>query len=348
MRNEISAMLIVMVGFIVPAAAQDLGFNLCAEQAAVEQDSRCDSCDGQSCGCPSQSCCDPWLHAEVNALYWTRGNPKSAPIARFMSDDSTMFNADEFSFNWRPGVEGDFAIRLEGPLSVNCRYFWLDDFNARAFLPAPFDNYNYGNTGVSGGLNLNQRYLSGLQGAEANFVYQHKPWLAWIIGFRWNQIKERLTAGVSNNFPYSYAEFNFDTNNDLYGGQIGADARIINGKHLNVNVLGKIGVLGNFASADSFLDYPAGQYYSFAHDTDSKTAMVFELRCEARWRFNDHWAATAGYSLMWFDGVALASNQVNATANLYTPPFTGPVETHIDVRDTIFYHGGFAGLECRF
>jgi hypothetical protein len=115
---------------------------------------------------------------------------------------------------------------------------------------------------------------------------------------------------------------------------------------LSLNVLGKIGVFGNFAVANGDLTIPSPAYYSYAHDTDSKTAVSWELRCEARWRFNDNWAATAGYSLMWFDGVALASNQPNATDNMY--PVGGLIPMRIDVRDTIFYHGGLVGLECRF
>jgi hypothetical protein len=65
------------------------------------------------------------------------------------------------------------------------------------------------------------------------------------------------------------------------------------------------------------------------------------------WRVNPNWTLRAGYFMLYADGVAIAPEQFNSSA---PPNLVSPSLRVMEANDngSVFYHGGFAGLEWQW
>ena len=73
---------------------------------------------------------------------------------------------------------------------------------------------------------------------------------------------------------------------------------------------------------------------------DNNTAFLGEIGLVGVYQLTDTIALRAGYQLMWLDGVALASEQVQAS-NFATG-------TGADVHGDVFFHGALLGVEAQW
>ena len=127
----------------------------------------------------------------------------------------------------------------------------------------------------------------------------------------------------------------------LLGWQIGADAQY-NCDGWTIGLVGKAGVYVNFAERDLGLRDNAvnpdlivrteGNSSEIAFVGEAMLGITRHLGCGLRLR--------GGYQLMWMHGVALAPEQLGNTAGGagFAPP-------SVDVDGSIFYDGGYVGLE---
>jgi hypothetical protein len=249
----------------------------------------CDAC------CFAPCCCGPTWTVRAGAMALQRISPASG------KPNINNFNRHfaDFGVGW--GYELD-AIRHRvcgSGNDVEVRYFGL-----------------YGWGGSTNGFT----YGSQLQNAEVNVRRWALPWLQVLGGFRWVELMDYLgdTTGIAQ----------FRTRNNLYGGQIGFDAKILQRRRLRIDGLGKAGAYGNNAS--STLSFPTLPGFAFG-GAANQTAFVGEIGLTGRYAINKHLALRSTYELLWLDGVALANNSL----------FLGPGVTS----NTVFYQGAFVGLE---
>jgi hypothetical protein len=135
------------------------------------------------------------------------------------------------------------------------------------------------------------------------------------------------------------------THNSLVGWQATFDvwANIIPG--LSIGAEGKGGVYGNHAKYNGRVtgSTTAGGTSAdlFETNTNSDIAVVGEANLMVIYRVNPNVTFRAGYSALFIDGVALATENFNPNNPFNTVRTVTPVVTD----GNVFYHGGFAGFE---
>ena len=164
-------------------------------------------------------------------------------------------------------------------------------------------------------------------------------------GFRYINLNERLHIVGRGNFPHGlpcFGEYDIDTNNNLFGPQLGVRSRFCRGR-FGCEVTGKAGIFGNDA-------YEKQTIFSDPHDSSDRptvtgrgaqVAFAGEINLSAIYQLTKTWNVRAGYNLLWIEGVALAPNQLDFS---YTPT-SG---SQLNNEGGVFYHGASIGLEARW
>lgn len=83
---------------------------------------------------------------------------------------------------------------------------------------------------------------------------------------------------------------------------------------------------------------PGTPLFTPVNQRDNNTALLGEIGLFGVYQLTDAIAIRAGYQLMWLDGVALASEQVQTTN----------FATGTDVQGDVFFHGALIGVEARW
>ncbi|MEQ8790226.1 MAG: hypothetical protein RIC55_28275 [Pirellulaceae bacterium] len=297
------------------------------------------------------------FHVSMNSLLMTRSSPNSATLLTTSAatpNASAFFNAQQFDFDWQPGVETTASVQITDTWAFETRYFWLEDFTAthvdRSAKPVGTIDF-FGTTPVDRFFIPATRgawltYQSGIQGAEANTRLELNEWLTFINGFRWLEIDEQLQGAFRNTAGILPVDDIYKTQNDLWGGQLGFDILLVERESLEINLLAKGGAFGNFARGSALDLAPSPTFNSMAFDTDTVAAFVGELRLDTTIWLTSNWGIHTGYNLLLVDGVALASNQPFATGNLAATAPTAPMQ--VNTNDTVLYQGGFLGVFGEF
>jgi len=156
-----------------------------------------------------------------------------------------------------------------------------------------------------------------------------------LLGFRYLELDEQAIYGLTGSAPAAtYYTF---TQNRMYGVQIGADGTLTRCGRFRLDGLAKGGIYYNAAAHATFLEN--GVISQPASGDDDSAAFVGELGLIGVYDVNPCFAIRFGYQGLWFQSVALASDQIPAT-DLFT-------QTGIDAEGGTFYHGGVLGLEFR-
>jgi len=201
-------------------------------------------------------------------------------------------------------------------------YFGIDGWSDTRFIPQSLNPASP----------LLFDWSSRLYNAELNVRWNPCCQVTMMAGFRWAELREDFIGGRvldSGFLPVG----DIKTNNNLYGFQVGADARLWERGCFSINGLGKVGIYGNHAEQTS--DLHIGQFIGTGSASINHAAFIGELGLQARYQVTQRLALRAGYELLWLDGVAIAPVQ-----------FGNPVG--IDSNATVFYHGATAGLEYSF
>jgi hypothetical protein len=111
----------------------------------------------------------------------------------------------------------------------------------------------------------------------------------------------------------------------------------------------KAGVYGNHASANNVITVTdtMGTFGQFGDGlVRNDVAFIGEANLQGLYRISQNWTVKLGYTLLYADGVALASSNFNTA-----PPqvlFPGALTTRtpfLDNNSSVFYHGFTAGME---
>ncbi|WP_146433535.1 hypothetical protein [Blastopirellula retiformator] len=169
---------------------------------------------------------------------------------------------------------------------------------------------------------------------------------SWWGGFRYFRLSERsdyiTLAGASA------MSYNVDTDNDMYGVQLGGDLTTRLTTRLSLTGFLECGLYGNRGvQHTTILLNDTGTLASVIEEASANRAsMVTEGGFYGNFKLTPHAAIKLGYQVVYVDGVALAVDNYNFTTGLGTAPaaLAGRAIT-VDDNGSALYHGATAGLE---
>jgi len=311
-----------------------------------------DSCQGFY-----RKCWGGGWYGQADALFLTRDNSSfNQPV---VIDDNnpttTLLSTGDLDFNYEPGVRV-----LIGTNRCGCRfcdawefsYFGVFDWSASATLLGNDDLSVPGSAGFGGINGLTQAdeirvdYDSGIHSFEANCVKilceSSCRRIVSLMGFRYVSLDEKFNISGNDNgpFPSPSGFYRTETNNDLYGWQIGLrDRRELRG-FWGVELVGKAGIFYNHASQEQLVN-DGGFVPPSPSSSDDRVAFLGELGISVLYQLTDRLSLRGGYNLFWIEGIALAPDQLD-----FSVPSPGS-GTAIDSDGGAFLHGAHVGFEWR-
>jgi hypothetical protein len=310
----------------------------------------------ESLYCPG-NCCNlcPCSYIVVEGLILGRDNQSGdQPLVIDLNTDEELLDSGDLDFDWAGGVRAYYGRRVCGCLSLELGYLGVFDNSAAdgvalddsLMLP---DDLGLQVNNFFGADTVNVRYASDLHSFEANAVCcccgcncaGVPRSIEWLTGFRYLNFDE--TFGISS---FDDAEgttlYEVETDNHLYGGQVGSRYRACHGRW-SWEATGKAGLFANDMeqTQDPIVDFPNFVFRDGQRGSDTDVAFVGDLNLTAIYQLNQVWGARLGYNLIWLEGVALAADQVD---------FTNTPDSGSDLRDGggVFLHGVSTGVEARW
>jgi hypothetical protein len=196
-------------------------------------------------------------------------------------------------------------------------------------------------------------YRTELHSAEVNHVHTWNQFSA-LAGFRFLRLNENFEESLINDNDEPDARNNRNSENNLYGGQLGARWRN-SYKWLAFDVTGKAGVFGNDAQQRQSHQIIFGEAeHRPVTAYDGNVAFVGDINFSVTARLHPMWSARLGYNLIWIERVALAPDQTSAFQAVSIPqPGESPQNsTHLNsevaATGSVFLHGVNVGLEGRW
>lgn len=277
--------------------------------------------------------CAPVWRGRVGAAILDRSKPEDDVIARPLGGLLEVSAGGDFDFGWSGGVDVYLAREISPGLGVEVRFFNVD-FDA-GYDYGDTGNLEIGHTTVSNLFDVDGAYSSKLYSTEVNLRLPTSERVTWLTGFRWLELSERLNYDIDllslvNN------DFNWNTNNHLYGGQFGVDLQLWDlTSPLSISSSLKAGVYGN--DADNHFRYKVNNFSILQGGADrSDVAFVGDIGVNLSYQLTRHLSLMGGYQLLWINGAALASDQAAYTLQ----------QLDLDVVTTqgdVFYHGALTG-----
>ena len=297
----------------------------------------CNSCGSDACGhggcdeCWPQCLHPTWIF-KGGALVLDRVSPRSTALVVETGTGLSLMNASGFSFNWNGGVDASLIRRIgDDNLSGSAlfRHQQLDGFSTVRHHHAGRDSHQSARADRShrapaaATAGAAERYLSvrhesvqrGSELAPPNRATRSAGWLASAgckCTMRWAS-------------PSPNATVRSVTDNQLCGGQIGADLKMWEeGGPLRIDSVIKAGLYNNNASD--------------LLESRSQLAFVGEIGVNIIYQCCDHVALSAGYELLWLDGLAVASDQI--------PHIDLTTLSGLTTSGNAFYHGAMFSVNC--
>jgi len=230
--------------------------------------------------------------------------------------------------------------------AIEFNYFRVQDFTGSAAVPGPVsfsDGLLCGNPRTVFEDSAAARLSSELQSFELNRRFPTDGRVQWLAGFRWFQWNDTLALeGVG--LPAGPVTVANQTNNDLYGFQVGADSILWRpGGRFWVEGLGKAGIYGNRSAQFTSLAQ-GGDVLGAGDSSTSRAAFVGELGVTGVWQVTKCIAIRTGWVAFFLDGLALAPNQLDRQCLICE---NSPRQATV-TNGCVFVQGISLGLEARW
>ena len=194
-------------------------------------------------------------------------------------------------------------------------------------------------------------YSSRFYNAEVNM--RRSPWrrVTLLAGFRWVNLSEDLEGILLPPTQHGTGSFWYNqTKNNLYGFQIGMDAKLLERNRFSIGSVLKAGIFDDHVeeSAEVRMD----RIQSTESGSTNHLAFLGQLGVQCKFQATPRLLLKAGYEAIWLEGVALAPGQI-AETYCYSPGALDPWGNYvqalgINCSSGVFYHGATAGLEYSF
>lgn len=316
----------------------------------------------------------PRVYVQVGALFMQQVSQfsQSQPIVVDTNTGNTFISTTDINTNFIPGLQATAGFRLNNGRTIELDYFGLYGGNttATAVKPDPnafltFPNNLAGNTFVdmdntnvnySSEINsfaLNLPCCSGCSNAGAcdacacdayEFGQSKSQSFTWFSGFRYLNVNQRLNIVAQRTVGNAVEQgtYNVRTQNNLFGGQLGARLRRTSGR-LGWDATGFAGIFGNDAQqTQSVTDFPNFALRPSVTDSQGGVAFVGGGNLSGLYSLTKVLNLRAGYNTIWIEGLALAPDQLDF--NLAT----AQAGSQINNNGGLFLHGANVGLEARW
>ena len=172
-----------------------------------------------------------------------------------------------------------------------------------------------------------------------------------LAGFRWAELLEELQGILAPPDTGGAGAFwDTQTKNNLYGLQIGAEARLFERGRFSIGGVLKAGAYDNHAEVASSARM-ARIWFGDSCTTDN-FAFLGEIGVQCKYQVLPRLSLKAGYEAMWLEGVALAPGQIAETycysSGGHSPPGQLCTGAGVNCNSGAFYHGATVGLEYSF
>lgn len=228
------------------------------------------------------------------------------------------------------------TMLTNGVWDIEGVYIGVFDNRSTVNIGTPFTykvaqgSYLAANTGVID-------YRTELHNVELNFrkMLFRKPWLQLIVGGRWGQISENYRVMGQDGGAGAFL-YDVDVNNHFYGTQAGIIYTYERGP-FRMDLSTKLGGGANRGDRDVILS--SAQLAGVDSVEEWESLFFGEFRAAGAWQISAHFAIRGGFHVMWFDGIALAPDQIPHVS-------LGGNGSYDPSQAT--YFGGFFGLEGAF
>lgn len=299
-----------------------------------------------------------WI-GRADALVLWRDAPPARPLVESGAIPVTgILDANQLQSTATGGVRAS-ALLLDGCSGNGWEgaYLFAGDFTAQQVLPIQGAfAYALAPPGIFGN-NDSQPFDSGkatliaqLQSAEFNRHLACGPNVRWLAGFRWVQWRERfeLQDNLNDGVNVINDVYQNACTNDLYGGQIGADARLLTLGWFRVDGLVKAGAYYNNAVQTSTYatDDPANPGTASVTVGQSPAACSFvgEVGITGVMPLTRNLDFRFGYLGLWLTGLAQPTQQLSGQT--VTPGF--PTTGTLTANGGTLLQGVTLGLEGRW
>ncbi len=286
---------------------------------------------------------------QFDLFFMTRDKPNRMPLLFSdggtpgnYTDDNMLATTTDLDFRWEPGFRLSAGRSFDNNKAFEITYFELQDLND-----------SLGRTGAgniawpwSVGTTVDFQdadfasasYASDLHNLEFNLRSQVKDAWSVLAGLRYVSIDEQF-RGVSNNLDGDglSSVYNTDTENDLFGIQVGTNNRFALLEDLTLDVDTAAGLFVNSAWQQTFAT-DEGAVWRQTGDRRNKTAFVGELRLNGVYALSENVGLRVGYQLLWVAGIALAPEQLDYSNNAFSA-------TDVSVNGKSLYQGFNIGFE---
>jgi hypothetical protein len=275
---------------------------------------------------------------------------------------TVMLNATDLQEGFSGGPQLDLIHHGDDGTDLEVSYFQIDGWNdARCIGPflgpdgkatdwlvmrAPG---NFLQTQNADDQSMTWDYASRLYNAEVNIRRNLGPRVTVLAGFRWINLAEGLEGILLPPSPHGTGSFwDAQTRNNLYGFQMGMDAKLLERNRFSIDSVLKVGIFDDHADETSSVRMERIQFGE--SDATNGLAFVGQLGVRCKYQVTQRLSLKVGYELIWLQGVALAPGQISDT---YCHGATLPQDTSVQALGVncssgIFYHGATAGLEYSF
>jgi hypothetical protein len=298
-----------------------------------------------------------WSHWTINldVLLWRRKGPTDLQLTN--PNAGPAFNAQNLEFDHEAGPRLALIRRGISGWDVELNYFGFEGFQSEftATPPTPLASVNprvpaddpgglYINDifGPIPGLEARFRYQSRLQSEELNLRRELNQTWTGLIGFRAVQIHENFHV----DYPTNSALYSIESENRLYGMQIGGEGKLFYTDNFLISTVLKAGLFEN--NSEQTTTDISGQLsnrlapFSIGGATN-QASFVGELGVMGTYRWTESVLFRLGYNVMWIDDIALATEQI-AVNEFRQIPTIPDIET-VNAEGSLFYHGVTFGVE---
>jgi hypothetical protein len=267
----------------------------------------------------------------------------------------------DLEFDAEPSFRFTGQFQLAPAASLEFTYFGLFHWQDRAFVRTQAQDLftvfsDFGQLPFGGFAELDAadyvsaNYTSTIDSFEINF---RQRWMApncryqgsWLVGVRHFILDEQFEF-LSVPRP-ARTRMTVDTTNALTGMQFGGDLWICLLPGLRVGSEMKAGVYGNHMNVNTTIGVTTPNVPDFIEAQDGNdVAFIGQIDLLTTWRINYQWTVRFGYTFLYVDGVALATDNFNTQPPaLFTPAPATPRTPLFDDDGSVLYHGWFIGAE---
>ena len=317
--------------------------SLCEDLDSCAAEPLCDTM--AACGC--LVCCNQWRVA-ADVMFLRRSDADPFALITNQETVETLVDVENLEFNHHAAVRYQLIQECCSCWGWDIGYFGIDSWTSSGNGGVPVSPVLHGPgidfQSTQHGTIFRGEYGTDLYSAEFNIRRRCHEWVTLVAGFRWIELRDELrTLTIA---PQVEDFFTIDTNNYLYGFQLGVDTRLLDmGTRFGIDGIFRAGIMYNNCDQNTW----APVLTPFVPDAadqitarDDHAAFVGEVGIRGSLQICRGLYATGGYTLMLMDGLALAPDQIRHT------DLIAPVTATLDTGGTLYFHGATVGLEGRF